>query len=98
MYKVVILPPAKEDIKEAAYWYNDKQKGLGKRFTEEVRSKIGYIRKNPKAMEVRYSKTRCAILDVFPFMVHFSVNDKQKTIIISAVFHTSLNPEQWGKR
>ena len=33
MYKAVILPLAKLDIKEAAKWYNDKQSGLGKRFT-----------------------------------------------------------------
>lgn len=30
MYKSIILPLAKQDIKEAALWYNNKQKGLGK--------------------------------------------------------------------
>lgn len=43
MYKVVILPPAKLDIIEAASWYDSKQKGLGKRFTKEVRSKVLFI-------------------------------------------------------
>ncbi|MCK4406601.1 MAG: hypothetical protein KAV44_02895 [Bacteroidales bacterium] len=28
MYKSIILPLAKEDIREAAFWYNEKQKGL----------------------------------------------------------------------
>jgi hypothetical protein len=37
MYKTVILPLAKEDIQEAAKWYNKRQNGLGKRFTTEVR-------------------------------------------------------------
>lgn len=98
MYQAIILPFAKEDVKVAAHWYNEKQKGLGKRFTQELRSKIQYICKNPKAIAVRYDKTRCTVLDVFPFMVHFSINEKQKTIVISAVFHTSLNPERWEKR
>lgn len=39
MFGVIMLPPAKEDIREAAMWYNHRQKGLGKRFTSEVRKK-----------------------------------------------------------
>jgi plasmid stabilization system protein ParE len=98
MYKAIILPLAKEDIKEAANWYNDQKKGLGKRFTKEVRSKIWFVRKNPKALAIRYERTRCAVLHVFPFMVHYIIDEKHKMIIISAVFHTSLSPEQWKKR
>jgi hypothetical protein len=37
MYKLLILPLAKNDIKEAAIWYNSRQKGLGKR----LRKKFG---------------------------------------------------------
>jgi len=32
MYKVLILPLAKIDVKEAADWYNSRQEGLGKKF------------------------------------------------------------------
>ena len=45
MFKAVILPLAKQDISQAASWYNSKQNGLGKRFTNEVRSKVLYIQK-----------------------------------------------------
>lgn len=37
MYKVIISPLAKQDIKDAAHWYDDKQAGLGKRFTNHIR-------------------------------------------------------------
>ncbi len=40
MYKAVLLPPAKQDILEAFNWYNSKQHGLGKRFTNIVRDLI----------------------------------------------------------
>ncbi len=53
MFKVVILPLAKQDILEAATWYNSKQNDLGKRFTTEIRSKVLYIRENPKASRTR---------------------------------------------
>ncbi len=39
MYKPIILPLAKQDIKEAAKWYNDRKPGLGKRFTQHARQK-----------------------------------------------------------
>jgi hypothetical protein len=34
MYKAIILPLAKEDIREAARWYSKKQKGLGEKFAK----------------------------------------------------------------
>lgn len=37
--KVIILPLAKEDLKEAKVWYENKLKGLGKRFLAEVDKK-----------------------------------------------------------
>ncbi len=51
---VVILPLAKEDLKEAKVWYENKLKGLGKRFLSEVEKKINYIRNNPLASNIRY--------------------------------------------
>lgn len=98
MYKAILLPLAKEDIKEAATWYNSNQKGLGKRFTQEVRNKVLLIRQNPKISAVRYDDVRTTVLDVFPFMIHYTVIDEKQTVIISAVFHTSLNPDKWRNR
>ncbi|MDA3911287.1 MAG: type II toxin-antitoxin system RelE/ParE family toxin [Bacteroidales bacterium] len=98
MYKPIILPLAKEDIRETALWYNKRQKGLGKRFTTEVREKVHFIRQNPKAYNVRYDDVRTAVLNVFPFMVHFTIDEKNKIIIISAVLHTGRNPELWKNR
>ena len=98
MYKAILLPLAKEDIKESATWYNSKQNGLGKRFTKEVRSKVLFICENPNAFAVRYDDTYCAVLDVFPFMIHYTINEPSKSIIVAAVFHTSINPDKWNDR
>lgn len=73
MFKAFILPEAKKDISEAVFWYNSKQKGLSKRFAEEVRSKVWIICENPKTFAVRYDDTRCIILEVFPFMIHYTI-------------------------
>ncbi|MBE9469609.1 MAG: type II toxin-antitoxin system RelE/ParE family toxin [Bacteroidetes bacterium] len=93
MYKSIILPLAKEDIREAALWYNKQQKELGKKFTTEVRENVHFIRQNPKASNVRYKNVRTTVLNVFPFMIHYTIGEKDKIIIISAVLHTSRNPQ-----
>jgi len=74
------------------------QNELGKKFTAEVRKKVKFIRKNSKATAIRYKNVRTALLDKFPFLIHYVVDDANKTIIIAAVFHTSLNPDIWDKR
>lgn len=98
MFKVVILPLAKQDIQEAAQWYQTKQPELGKRFTGEVRSKVSFIRRNPKACAKKYDNFRTAVLNTFPFLVHYTIGEIGNAIVISAVLHTSRNPKIWENR
>jgi plasmid stabilization system protein ParE len=96
MHKAIILPLAKADIKEAALWYNKQQQGLGKRFTKEVRTKVADIKSNPLAYSVRYSNVHTAVVDVFPFMIHFIIDNKN--VLITAVLHTSRDSTEWSER
>jgi len=98
MYKSIILPLAKEDIRDAARWYNKQSPGLGKRFTQEVRKSVRYIKQNPTDCSVRYDEVRTAVLKVFPFMIHYTIDESNQTVIISAVLHTSRDPEVWKKK
>ena len=95
MHKVIILPVAKQDVEEAADWYNSKQAGLGKRFTSQVREKVDQIKQNPYSSANRYEEVRTAVLDVFPFMIHYLIDASHKLVIITAVLHTSRNPDIW---
>ena len=95
MYQVNILPAAKLDISDAANWYNSKQQDLGKQFVKEIRNKTLLIVHNPKIYPVRYKNIRTTVLDVFPFMIHYTFDESIKTILIVGVFHTSLNPDRW---
>jgi len=86
---------AKKDIKEAADWYNSKQPGLGKRFTHQLRAMLNIVKQHPYIIAVRYDNVRTCVLDVFPYMVHYVIDDPNKSIVISAVLHTSRNPDLW---
>jgi plasmid stabilization system protein ParE len=98
MYTSVLLPAAKEDIREAALWYNSKQRGLGKRFTGEIREAVHYIKQNPKACSIRYNNVRTALVRIFPFIIHYITDEDTMSVTILAVLHTSRNPDLWEKR
>jgi hypothetical protein len=92
-----MLPLPKQDIKEAARWYNTRQKGLGNRFTQQVRKKSNLLKDHPFSSVTKYHEVKPAVLDVFPFMAHYVVDETQKLIIVTAVLHTSRNPDGWKK-
>jgi hypothetical protein len=54
--------------------------------------------KNPKAPNIRYKNVRTAVLNMFPFLVHYTIDERNKTIVVSAVLHTSRNPKLWESR
>ncbi len=98
MYQIVILPAAKKDIAGAAQWYNNKQSGLGKRFVSQIRLKIRFIQSDPKASTIKYSTIRTSVLQVFPFMIYYTIDKDYDLIVILAVLHTSRDPETWQLR
>ncbi|MFK7756235.1 MAG: type II toxin-antitoxin system RelE/ParE family toxin [Flavobacteriales bacterium] len=98
MYKVIILQKAQIDTRRASEWYNQQQKGLGKKLIKQFRKRVKQIKKDPLSCEVRYLNIRTASTEVFPYMIHYTIEEEQKTIIISAFFHTSLSPDNWTER
>jgi plasmid stabilization system protein ParE len=98
MYRALILPLARKDIRDSAFWYEHQQPGLGKRFMAEVRDKVHFIQHNPESFNVKYDGVRAAVLTTFPYLIHYSIDNNNKLVIISAVLHTSRNPKTWKKR
>lgn len=97
-YKILIDVDALNDIQEATDWYNLARKGLGTRFQKQVKTQIRTLSKYPLAYAVRYADVRCMVIKKFPFVVHFTVDDKNLIVKIFAVFHASRNPEIWKTR
>jgi hypothetical protein len=90
-YQFLFSERFKTDIREARKWYNREQPGLGKKFYAEVKSKLQAIRKSPK-FQLRYNEVRCLPLKKYPFMIHYTVDDTLKIILVLACIHCSLNP------
>ncbi|HEY9113450.1 MAG TPA: hypothetical protein VIN10_02045 [Bacteroidales bacterium] len=97
-FKVEYHPGFFEDIAQAVDWYNEKQTGLGDRFFLTVKKQTKKLSTSALHFAVKYDDIRCMCIEKFPYLVHFRVNEKTKTVQVEALFHTSRNPKFWKKR
>lgn len=95
-YKLTILPLAKIDLEEIASWYKTIDKNLGKRFLKCIKEEIKILRVKPLLYQIRYDETRVALIQTFPYLIHFEINKKK--IVIKAIIHTSRNTKIWKNR
>ena len=90
-YQLTYFKEAKNDINQAKIWYHSQQKGLEKRFAEDIRKAIVRLKTNPHVHAIRYKKNRLAHPDVFPYSIHFYIDELQKRIVIIGIVHNSRN-------
>ncbi|MFA6058878.1 MAG: type II toxin-antitoxin system RelE/ParE family toxin [Taibaiella sp.] len=96
-YKLIITPEAVDEIQNAIDYYNEKKKGLGKRFYVDLQKQFSQIARNPLYRSLRYDNIRFAHLDTFPYAAHYDITND--IIIIQAVLCDYQNPEEeWNIR
>jgi len=82
----------KIDIKEAKDWYRRQVKGLEKRFAQDIKTAILRIKERPTVHAIRYKNIRVAHPDVFPYAIHFYIDENNQSIVITAIVHNSRDP------
>lgn len=96
-FKIKINASAKNDIQEGIKWYNLKVDGLGRNFHQEVKEAFEAIR-SVKFFQIRYDEVRCLPLKKYPYMIHYSVDEVNRQIVIRAVFNTYRDPNIWKRK
>jgi plasmid stabilization system protein ParE len=92
MYKILLLDEAKTDITEARLYYNSLLDGLGKRFKLDLKKMVSRVQNNPHSFGFRFEQFRTANLEIFPYQIHYRIEEENKTIIIFAILHGYRNP------
>lgn len=99
-WRVVARPQAKDDVLEAADWYDAQRAGLGDEFIEEVLSVFDALETNPllyyrrhptKNIRWRYPKR-------FPYRVIYEVIEDERLVVIAAVIHAARHDRVWRSR
>lgn len=93
-FLILLEPDAMDDIQSAIDFYDQKEVGLGKQFEKELNDYFSALEKSPY-FTIRYDDVHCLPLKKFPFMIHYTIDNNEKQLIVRAVFHTSLNPKKW---
>ena len=92
-YKLSYYRAVKTDLAEAKDWYKKQQPGLEKRFASEVKNCINRLQKDPLHYEIKYRNVRTAFTSIFPYAIHFFLDEANKhQIIIIAVVHQRRLP------
>ena len=92
IYRLIILEEADQDIHESFRWFEDQQKGLGKRFLDELELYFDILSKHPTIFQIKKKNLRAAPLKTFPFLIIYEIEESD--IVIYAVFHTSQDPKK----
>lgn len=80
------------DILEAVLYYDSKSIGLGIKFYEQVKLANDAICLTPH-FQIRYSNIRCLPVKVFPYRIHFLLDEELSVITIKAIINCNKNPE-----
>jgi plasmid stabilization system protein ParE len=93
-FSPVILSRARQELLESWEWYEDKQLGLGDKFSKEILDTIRDIALHPEYYPQRKRPYREAVTHTFPYVIIYRILKKEKLVVISSVFHTSRNPKR----
>jgi hypothetical protein len=87
---------ARTELAEAVEWYAQRQAGLGKDFSGEVRWALDQIIESPTLFPTASFDVRRCLISLFPYCIVYKVIDS--VVWVVAVAHTSRRPEYWINR
>ncbi len=88
--KIKVYSLALRDIENGVAWYQLQQKGLGKRFEKQVHTTFRKIQKFPFAASLAYENVRYKIIERFPYIILYEIDDVY--IYILRIFNTHQEP------
>jgi plasmid stabilization system protein ParE len=97
-YSIFYFDEVELDIKEARSWYNATDEKLENRFIQAIENTIIKLQEWPKAYAIRYKNVRIAHPPIFPYSIHFYIDDVENRIVIIAIVHGRRHPNVAKKR
>lgn len=94
--KLVFRPQAREEIEQAAAWYDERGSGLSAEFLRALDATVGSIVRNPRQFPTAHREMRRALLRRFPYSLIFTVSDEE--VLILSCTHWRQDPRRWRSR
>jgi len=94
--RVILTRMARQELEDAARYYELEYSGLGRRFKEEVKKAALRIAEYPQAWSIERGDVRKCLLHKFPYKLMYSVEENH--ILVIAVAHQHRKPDYWVGR
>lgn len=91
MYEINILIRADLEVDEIIQYYESVSNGLGTKFNNEFEDYVETLKIFP-FFEEKYDIVRTLPLKKFPYTIHFTVDELEKTVSIQAVASNHQDP------
>ncbi len=91
-WKLLYYDEVLSDVRDAKKWYAEQQEGLEKRFAKDIKDCINRLKKDPFHYEIRYKQVRLAHCTVFPYSIHFYIQNTTRQIVIIGIVHQHRHP------
>lgn len=96
-YYLRLADEALTDIEQAAQWYEDKRKGLGKEFSEITVNYLEYLARNAHSHAKVHGEYRELVMKRFPFVIVYRII-KEKEVVVLGIIHTKKHPSKRRNR
>jgi hypothetical protein len=98
-FSVIKHDEVNNDLQEIVDYYNEQKHKLGNEFYSVALKQMKRLKNDFLLYEVKYENVRCVSVIGFPYMIHYTVNEENKTVLINAIIGMSQDPNtNWGKR
>jgi plasmid stabilization system protein ParE len=91
-----LLAVARDELQQAAEYYEDARPGLGRQFIDEFIKTLDRISENPSAWAMIDDHHRRCRLHGFPYGVIYL--DDVEEILIVTVWHLHRKPDSWRRQ
>lgn len=96
-YKIVVTPNAVQQIDDAVDYYKNKVSvRIARLFIEDYKRTFQEIQIT-RYFKLFFNEFRGKPMRKFPFIIFYTIDETERTIIIKAVFHTAQNPDKYPK-
>jgi hypothetical protein len=93
MYSSQYFDQVFTDIQEAKIWYKSQKEGLEVEFSLEIINAIEKVLKMPSSYALRYKNVRIAHPKIFPFNIHFYIDEINNIVVFTAIVNNKRNSQ-----
>jgi len=96
-YKIIVSLRAQLEIEDAIDYYAIRSSDAPGDFISDLNDTYSILSLNPH-FKICYKNVRTIALNVFPYALFYTINEKEHTIKLLSCFHYKLNPQRRPKK